>query len=235
MAKIIKMGSLLYDNRRVSIITKYRGERIDFGDTVPGSEIPFLKWRGMYVAAKTICLCASWKELHKQGLIFGRTVTIDGDMYFCRSLKTGSLSGMPSEWDAILDEFEENNRLLHWKQYFFWGQENRPGEPSVHIVRGGYSAHYRATFHETTKGTTLGLRPVLEPMFSSQQISEELIGRKLKIYGRNDCLSGVLVGYDNYDLELKAEDLLSACAWARTVNGSVFVDRDAVECVRVDG
>lgn len=231
MADSIKIGSLRYDGKVVSPTAKYRGEQIGIGDTTPGMEILFVNWNGIYVASKTICPSSSWVDLHEQGLIFGREVTIDGKEYLCRSLKVGAKSGMPNEWDDLLDAFDESNKLLHWKS-FFWGQEVDPGDDSLCMIRGGFSARSRSAFNKWDRGISVGFRPVLEPLFSNLIISGELIGYRLGIYSGDNYLSGVLVGYDDYDLELKAEGSPPRkCSWIKRIKDSVFIDRDAIRRV----
>lgn len=232
MTKTVEMGSLYLNNKPVPAGEVYDGERISFGDTVPGQGIPFVKLDDIYVANRCACIGVSWETLNKHGLIFGCPVKIDGKSYLCRSLKVGITEGAPNEWDDIVDATCEDDDFWHWKDRFFWGQEtlSKPSFGGTYrMCRCGDSVHFWGILPTHYQTTEIGFRPVLEPLPTEVSVSESLIGHNLKIYGKNISLSGLLVGYNDYDLELRTKEPLSEIhSWLRQENGVAYIDREVI-------
>ncbi len=93
-----------------------------FGDT-PSADANKLQWHKIKDGSKTLLICdrvilvsVSWDDLNGAGFIFGKTITIDGAKYKCRSLTGGSnrrgndsyAGGTPTnnEWDRFITREE---------------------------------------------------------------------------------------------------------------------------------
>ena len=135
------------------------------GDTASGKELQWVKLKnGLLVADRCVCIEVSWEQLHKAGLVFGTLVTIDGEAYLCRCLKVGAKDHEPNEWDAALDATSEDDRLWHWEDAFFWGQEPVEGWAAHRAYRGYFSARYWYYSSASYRFVLLGFRPALEPL-----------------------------------------------------------------------
>lgn len=93
---------------------------IRLGSTVYGRELQWVDTGTMLVANRCVCTGVSWDTLNHKGYIFGQPVYLDGQLYWCRSLKVGSREGEPNEWDALMD-LNESEDLWHCGGRFFWG------------------------------------------------------------------------------------------------------------------
>lgn len=233
---ISQLGSLFFDGSPVPIGALYNGEQINFGDAVPGMGIPFIKWGNAYIADRCVCFNVSWRDLDNQGFIFGRPVTINGSVYLCRSIKEGRGSRTDDEWSSLLDAFGEENRHWHWKNCFFWGQDTYTGDELTHIVLGYTSARFRGGFPVEERDEKIGFRPILEPLPPEMPVSDDLIGSVIKVCGDGGVVVGRLVGYSDYDLELKHESTLPEnCPWLKQTKDAVFVDREAITYLWQEG
>lgn len=102
----------------VGNIPNYSSGNIEIRDT-DGSDAYKMQWIEVkvgsvtYLVADRVCLVrVSWDTLHSQSLIFGKTITIDGQQYKVRSMTGGSnyrgsdnyAGGTPTdnEWDRII-------------------------------------------------------------------------------------------------------------------------------------
>ena len=229
MAEIVNLGSLYLNGQPKSLGVKYNGEVLSFGDTDPERPIPFVKWGELLVASRCVCTNISWKQLKRDGYIFGWPVKIDGAPYLCRSLKVGEEMDMPNEWDSILDDLGEDDGLWHWSKRFFWGQETSRHLASRRAVRGYLSARSWSDNYATSRDVHVGFRPVLEPLPPEPLVSDALIGAGLKIYGPDTDIAGELVKVTDYDLVIELPKVLSSSALnvrGLEANGSQWAHRD---------
>ena len=144
----------------------YNGTDFEIGDTVPGKEITWLKLGDLWVCDRNILQGTSWDTLNEKGYVFGKEVEIDGEKYKLRML-TGSDgndygAGCDNEWDKLMDEYSEDNELLHYKDMYSWCQETDSDYPSSRSVRGYSAARYYNYSTSSYTLTYIGWRPVLE-------------------------------------------------------------------------
>ena len=149
-------------------ILGYNDTDFEIGDTVAGKEITWLKLGDLWVCDRNILQGVSWKTLNEKGLVFGKEVEIDGERYKLRIL-TGSDGndygeGCNNEWDRLMDEYNEDNDLLHFDNMYSWCQETDCDYSSNRSVRGYNSA--RACYYNNATDTyaSLGWRPALEKL-----------------------------------------------------------------------
>lgn len=149
-------------------ILGYNGTDFEIGDTVAGKEITWLKLGDIWVCDRNILQGVSWETLNEKGLVFGKEVEIDGDKYKLRIL-TGSDGnnygeGCNNEWDRLMDEYNEDNDLLHFDNMYSWCQETDCDYSSARSVRGYGSARNYGNLNATSTYTNLGWRPALEKL-----------------------------------------------------------------------
>lgn len=229
-AKIIKLGSLYFDRKLVDVGATYNDKPLSIGDTVPGKEIQWVKDGNRLIADRCVCDKISWNQLDQMGLVKGAPVLIDGRMYLCRCPRTEPAF---SEWYSLLDEYGNANVLWHWSHMYFWSKDESKPSGSIanlYAARGYYTADHRDWFFKGTQLEGLGFRPVLEPMPASLEVSDALVGHKVKMYGPNGgFLTGTLKSLDDYDLTLDCVPPLPAgCGWMGLDRGMVVVKRNAV-------
>lgn len=233
MENTISLGSLYFDGKAVPIGSAYNGEEVSFGDTVPGKGIPFIKWRDNLVADRCVCINISWKDLDKLGFIFGWPVTINGAFYLCRAFKAGVKKGIPNEWDSILDDIGEDDNLWHWNHCFSWGQESYASGASSRVVRGYHSARGWRSLAVDLRDMGVGFRPVLERLPPEAPVSDTLIGHTIEVFVDRVSVTGYLIGYSDYDLEVKIKSPLPQnSSWFRGIKDIVYIDREAVDYLR---
>lgn len=149
-------------------ILGYNGTDFEIGDTVAGKEITWLKLGDLLVCDRNILQGVSWETLNEKGLVFGKEVEIDGDKYKLRIL-TGSNGndygeGCNNEWDRLMDEYNEDNDLLHYDNMYSWCQETDCDYASTRSIRGYYSARYYNGNNAANATTIVGWRPALEKL-----------------------------------------------------------------------
>lgn len=149
-------------------ILGYNGTDFEIGDTVAGKEITWLKLGDLWVCDRNILQGVSWETLNEKGLVFGKEVEIDGERYKLRIL-TGSDGndygeGCNNEWDRLMDEYNEDNDLLHFDDMYSWCQETDCDYSSSRSIRGYNSARYFSSYNATGTHTNLGWRPTLEKL-----------------------------------------------------------------------
>lgn len=146
----------------------YNGTNFEIGDTVAGKEITWLKLGDLWVCDRNILQGVSWETLNEKGLVFGKEVEIDGEKYKLRIL-TGSDGndygeGCNNEWDRLMDEYNEDNNLLHYDNMYSWCQETDCDYSSSRSVRGYGSARGCNDHNATSTSASLGWRPALEKL-----------------------------------------------------------------------
>lgn len=146
----------------------YNGTDFEIGDTVQGKEITWLKLGNLWVCDRNILQGISWDTLNEKGYVFGKEVEIDGEKYKLRML-TGSDgndygAGYDNEWDKLMDEYNEDNELLHYKDMYSWCQETDSDYPSYRSVRGYSSARDYDNYTSSSTYASVGWRPALEKL-----------------------------------------------------------------------
>lgn len=124
----------------------YNGTNFEIGDTVAGKEITWLKLGDIWVCDRNILQGISWETLNEKGFVFGKEVEIDGEKYKMRLL-TGSDGndygeGCDNEWDRLMSEYNEGNKVLHFNDMYSWCQETDCDYSSYRSLRGYRSARY---------------------------------------------------------------------------------------------
>lgn len=146
----------------------YNGTNFEIGDTVAGKEITWLKLGDIWVCDRNILQGISWEALNEKGLVFGKEVEIDGEKYKMRLL-TGSDGndygeGSDNEWDRLMDEYNEDNEILHFDDMYTWCQETYYNDASTRSVRGYNTARGCSYTSSSDTSTLIGWRPVLEKL-----------------------------------------------------------------------
>lgn len=146
----------------------YNGTNFEIGDTVAGKEITWLKLGDIWVCDRNILQGISWETLNEKGFVFGKEVEIDGENYKMRLL-TGSDGndygeGCDNEWDRLMDEYNEDNNLLHYDNMYSWCQETDCDYASYRSLRGYNSARSCDHNGATNTNTYIGWRPALEKL-----------------------------------------------------------------------
>ena len=226
------LGSLYIDGEPVIPGTafKYDGAEICLGSTVLGKELEWIEWNGLLVANRCACVAISWQELDDHGYIFGWPVSIDGKPYLCRSLKVGTEKTRRNEWNSIIAKLGNSDDLWHWKGKFFWGQETPKISPTVRVVRGFASARESNYANVNNRSTTVGFRPVLDPLSPIPQSLNRWVGKRICVYGpEKTILEGRLEDADDYDLALKMDEPLpNKCSWAVKKDGVITISRENI-------
>ena len=146
----------------------YNGTDFSIGDTVPGKELTWLKLGDIWVCDRNILQGISWETLNEKGFVFGKEIEIDNEKYTLRIL-TGSDGkdcgeGCGNEWDHLMDEYDEDNDILHFDDMYSWCQETHYNYASNRSLRGCDSARACSCDGVTYTGTDIGWRPVLEKL-----------------------------------------------------------------------
>lgn len=144
----------------------YNGTNFEIGDTVAGKEITWLKLGDLWVCDRNILQGVAWETLNEKGFVFGKEVEIDGEKYKLRIL-TGSDGsdygeGCNNEWDRLMDEYNEDNNLLHYDNMYSWCQETDCNYSSYRSFRGYNSARSCGYYNAAIARASVGWRPALE-------------------------------------------------------------------------
>ena len=231
--EIVRLGSLYLNDFPVLPGTSYNNKRLAIGDTERGKELEWVQYNGNLYGVCCACLNISWDQLNDNGLVHGTLVRIDGRSYWCRSLKVGDNQKIPNEWDALLDEFGEDDSLWHWTNRLFWGQEApewEDGTTFVRAARGFHFARYWTSIRSNNQLSHLGFRPVLEPI-TRLGIPDLVVGSNIKVQlPQNGFAEGLLVKCDEYDLVVKVKnaeipDISDCTAWQK---GQLVINRQSV-------
>jgi len=228
--EIIQLGSIYFDGKPFFTDRQYNGGSLSIGNTIKGKSISWINVNGLLVSDHVICTNISWDNLNQQGFIFGKTISIDGNFYLCRSLKVGSNGRTANEWDEILDATSEDDSLWHWKDTFFWGQETTTYNIASRAYRGYFSARYWNCNSASYRHALLGFRPALEPLVPDSLISDSLIGTTINVLGNGGSILGVLTGFTDYDLFLSPitdSAQITNFPWCCQQDGTVIIDRSA--------
>ena len=188
MNNIRKFGTLMLHGAPMPVPQKpfYRGDVIGFngtdfeiGNTVEGKELTWLKLGNIWVCDRNILACVSWDKLNEKGYVFGKEITIDGHRYKVRCL-TGSDGsedsygeGCDNEWDKLMDEYSEDNNLLHYDDMYTICQETDCDYSDCRSVRGYSSARNYGDGDATGAYAFFAFRPALEDLNPDQENPEK--------------------------------------------------------------
>lgn len=233
-AKIVKLGSVYFDDKPVEVGATYKNGELSLGDTTPGQELQWVDDGGYLITDRCVCVNISQNQVLQQGFLFGSPVRIDGRSYLCRCLKVGNKIRRPNEWDDLLLKYGTENSLWHWKDQYFLGQEIPESQSLYCVVRGGTLANNWDMFGTGLRASALGFRPLLQPLAPSAALNKSLIGVRVSIYGpQHISFGGELVSFDNYDLVLRGcTPIPAGCRWTYKEKDIAIVQRSAVIWMR---
>lgn len=229
--EFIKFGSLYFDGRPQRVGAAYYWESLSLGSTVPGLELQWVRLQnGILIADRCVCSNISWEQLNQSGFIYGTPIQIDGHAYLCRSLCVGSKKGDPNEWDTALDEVGSKNDIWHWKDMFFWGQEQAEKYPADYSRRGFDSAGYWSHAFVSHKSAYSGFRPVLEPLTQVVSNCTSITGERISLWGpQGENINGILISVDDYDLTLDQTSFVPENhSWAIKTGNRLILKRDKI-------
>lgn len=226
--RTVELGSM-YVGGKDRLRGAYCGGEFSIGDTAE-RKIQWVQWNNLLVAKHCICTEITWDEVNKLGFIFGKAVCIDGRYYLCRSLKVGAFDSAPNEWDMLLNDIGDDLKNFDWAVTLTWGQEGAYNEKFHRVARGGTTARNWKGKDPAIGRGRMGFRPVLEPLALLPDDFGSLLGTQVSLLGI-DCktVSGELVGFSDYDLELRAPvPPFVDCSWAVADGITITVDRSHI-------
>ena len=152
---------------------------------------------GILVSRNVFLSGITWEALRKQGLVYGRKVTLHGQSYLLRCPKVAN----HSEWEQFVTATSDN---IDWKgESSFFGQEFIPGDGVFQpdrcsvVTHGGRIVNAR----EVDKAdSNIGFRMVLEPIEPEPVLTRGDIARRISAYCGEFRLDGSLVDFSDYDL-----------------------------------
>lgn len=161
---------------------------ISIGATVLGKTITWIRPYGLnlFVADRSLLVHISWNDLDKNGLVKGQWTVINGQCFLCRLLRCGEGPELSNEWDDILSITGPKDSLLHWKNTPFLGADTVTMCPEYRVTRGHHSARKWHCVNAAYRSSTLGFRPVLEPLGPDSEITPDC-----KLDGTDFCLSNM--------------------------------------------
>ena len=188
-------------------IPNYSSGNIEIRDT-DSSDAYKLQWRKVTVGGKDMLICdrnilvnVQWDQLHAQSLVFGKTITIDGQQYKIRCLTGGTASGdgggtPANEWDNIIgnvlglsglptptaedlnnsvvaaDLTSTHNQFWNWDYCYSWCQDTYASNSAARAVRGYSGARNWSDNHRYNGFVLIGFRPALEILNTAPLISD---------------------------------------------------------------
>ena len=170
-------------------IPDYSGNSaITIGATVLGKTITWIRPHGLnlFVADRTLLAHISWEDLYKSSLVKGQWTVINGQCFLCRLLRVGESPERPNEWDDILNITGPKDSLWHWKNMPFLGADTAIARPEHRVTRGHHSARNWSFINASYRSSTVGFRPVLEPLGPNSEITPDC-----KLDGMDFCLSNI--------------------------------------------
>ena len=238
MAKIkqVKLGSIHEGDTILAVGSKYTMP-FSIGASNPQKLITWNRANKLLIAAEPVLVNISYKQIDEVGYISGKVINIDGRYYFCRSLKLGKTDDADSEWKKALRATNTSDKTWNWSKNYFWGQEESDLYPGERVFCG-YLGHDFWGVTTPEKFVGLGFRPVLEELPDSVQISDDLIGVSINVYGTNGHVVGTLLDYTEYDMILRTNiadvHFPKYGAWIQQVaDGEIIVDRQSVNYIQI--
>lgn len=163
----VKVGTLYLDGvpKKGDGLHYFNGiSTVEIGNKTQGYELSFIAVnigsKELLVSSHNLLCQVSWDQLNKMDLIYGKSVNINRQDYWLRSLSGEAMGKVSSEWDTMTDLVGEDNDIWHWKDRYSWCQEPTAG--NYRVVRGfgegkGYSSEI-----SSNNFVACGWRPVLE-------------------------------------------------------------------------
>lgn len=233
----VKMGSVYADGLSLPVGNNYIGP-FSIGSTAIDKIITWNRVGKLLIATEPVLLNISWHHVNEAGYIHGRPICIDGQHYICRSLRLGIFEGSPnSEWKMALREHGDDDRIWHWSKNFFWGADVPELYPDEKTI-AGFSSPIAWGVTKPERFVGLGFRPVLEEIVGGVKISEDLLGKKVVLFGPNGSIGGLLEEITDYDLLVKTDHEANLSKFNQWVScdldpNELTVDRQAVACAQL--
>lgn len=239
----VKLGSIYWNGKPIQYdhteLFSGKTESLTVGDTVPGYELQFARWGKLLVSDCNVCNNVSWDDLNRNGLVFGRFLTIDGQRYFCRTPQGGPAKNSLNELDCFLQALFHDEPMHAWftsshdtKHGAFWCQETNHNWPNQRVIRAPADVVKWRHLETDFKSPIVGFLPILEPVEAIVP-PEELVGQRVKVYGNGASVTGRLVSVDNYDLCLSSSTCsMPSQEWIDKKGTSITIRRDSILWVR---
>lgn len=143
---MVELGSVyLGETTSVSGFSACDSTLVSLGDTVPGMELMWVKYKNLLVSTNCVCVDISWNTLCRLGYVFGHPVRLDGKSYLCRCPELGPMEGDPNEWEDILAATTDDPDFWHCGHQWFWGQDTSEDMPSHRRIQGFHSPRNSAS------------------------------------------------------------------------------------------
>lgn len=214
-----------------------RPRDIAIRDTVPGLEIPWIEYDGMFMSQYPLLRKISFEDLKYAGVIRGKQIQIDGLRYELRLLRGGTHDN-PSADDYWVREIQKGNGVI-WRNADVrcWGY--RAPSRDSYIIDSALSALtdsdspiWTAVLPPDTRSETIGWRPVLEPVFENPAMvpAEALVWIS---FADGAVISGYLQEFNEYDLVLSDSNGYGKDGACRHIGDHiVVVERNAIRELR---
>lgn len=230
-AEIVKLGTMYFDGVPADPGARFNKKDLSIGETIRGWELPWVKDGNRLIADRCVCTNISWHQLDCWSFVYGKLISIEGQPYICRCLRVGNTSEEPNEWLELMDKYGDDDALWHWNCRYSWGQEATWKDGTIELecsTRGFHSACGWNSFDCRVQLDFIGFRPVLEPL--NTELPDAFVGKTIRAYGKQGgYISGILTGFDDYDLVLKLDvPVLYKCGWAMQRGTESIVQRTAV-------
>lgn len=239
----VQFGTLYLDDIPAALgIKGFPNQAFRLGNTCSTCAIPWVFDGKKYVAMQNVCNNVSWEDLVAIKRSFAvspipnilRVIQIDGKAYNSRLIgKDGSIE----EWKALLAEWEQTKvptpyaeDSWHCNGTQFWTNIDC-GPQTQRLVIGGETEYDTASWPQDTCHSTIGYRPVLEPLPPLDFETAEK--RKCyRIYGPDGFVEGWLQSVNDYDVIIKVRFGRGPrydCTWAKEIaKDKTVIDRNAI-------
>ena len=247
MIKKLKLGSLYMGDEPTSGKTRRYDCKgcppISIRDTVPGQELRWVRVGSMLIADRSLLTSISWDDLNRNGLVLGRTVTIDGQLMRCRLIRG-------SEWDFALGAIGEDPQIWNMAgEQGFWLQDKSAKEGLVMAQRGfplDSNVKVCGDHFPNLRARNMGYRPVLEFAVDPASVDGSIAGQRAAVSEWPDSpewIEGEVVEVTAYDLVLtkalfrRQRSSVGEQSFAKfdVANQSMVVERDKIGCIILKG
>ena len=139
----------------------------------------------------------TWETLRKQGLVYGRKITLYGQDYLLRCPQVAN----HGEWEQFVAATSQD---IEWRgDSSFFGQEFIPGDGVFQMDRCSVVTHggQIVNARDVDKADdAIGFRMILEPIDPEPVLARGDIARRVSAYCGEFRLDGSLVDFSDYDL-----------------------------------
>lgn len=242
-ATIRHFGTLYSGNELIQSRNGYAysvGDRprdIVIRDTVPGLEISWVEYDGMFMSQYPLLRKISFEDLKYAGVIHGKQVQVDGTRYELRLLRGGTHDN-PSADDYWVRAIQKENGTI-WRNADFrcWGY--RAPSRDSYIIDSALSALtdsdspiWTAILPPDTRSEVVGWRPVLEPVFEDPAMLPD--GAPVWIFfSDGSSVAGSLREYSDYDLVLSDSNGYGQDSACRHIGDHLLVvERNSIQELR---